>query len=89
MLNLSFGSPVCAIGQIYVIILIARAISSWFPLSPNSGFVPVVRFLHAVTEPVLAPFRKVIPPAGMFDLSFIVAILVIQILVQVICAQGI
>jgi len=89
MLSLSFGSPLCAVGQIYVLILIARAISSWFPLSPNSGFIPVVRFLHAVTEPVLAPFRRIIPPMGMFDLSFLLAILVIQIIVQILCAQGI
>ena len=89
MFSLSFGSPLCAIGQIYVLILIARAISSWFPLSPNSGFIPVVRFLHAVTEPVLAPFRRIIPPMGMFDLSFLVAILIIQIIVQILCAQGI
>jgi YggT family protein len=89
MLSLSFGSPLCSIGEIYVLILIARAISSWFPLRPNSGFIPVVRFLHAVTEPVLAPFRRFIPPVGMFDLSFLVAILVVQIIVQVLCAQGI
>jgi YggT family protein len=43
--------------------------------------VPVARFLNAVTEPVLAPFRRVIPPAGMFDLSFIVVILLLEVIV--------
>lgn len=79
MFNLS--KPLCAIGQLYVIILIARAILSWFPVRSDSPLVPIVRFLHAVTEPVLAPFRRVIPPAGMFDLSFLVVFLVLQIVV--------
>ena len=76
--------------RLYVYVLIARAILSWFPIRPDSGFVPVVRFLHAVTEPLLAPLRRVIPPAGMFDLSFIVAILIWQIVVAgIVCSLGI
>lgn len=85
--GLNFGRPLCAIGQLYVFVLFARAILSWFPIRPDSALVPVVRFLHAVTEPVLAPLRKVIPPAGMFDISFIVALLVIEIIVvPVLCS---
>ena len=80
-MNFNFGNPLCAIGQIYVIILIARAIFSWFPIRSDSPVVPIVRFLHAVTEPVLAPLRRVIPPIGMFDISFLVAFLIIQIVV--------
>jgi YggT family protein len=75
------GNPLCIIGQLYVLILIGRAILSWFPLRSDSPMVPVARFLNAVTEPVLAPFRRVIPPAGMFDLSFIVVILLLEIIV--------
>ena len=33
-----------------------------------------------MTEPVIAPLRRVIPPVGMLDLSFIVAIILIQVL---------
>jgi YggT family protein len=33
-----------------------------------------------VTEPVLAPFRRVIPPLGMFDISYMVALLVVWLL---------
>lgn len=67
----------------YLIILIGRAILSWFPLSPNSPLRPLNDFCIAVTEPVLAPMRRVIPPAGMFDLSFLVLWFVIIILLQV------
>ena len=86
MTGLNFTHPLCALGQLYVIILIARAILSWFPVSSDSALVPIIRFLHLVTEPVLAPFRRVIPPAGMFDLSFLVAFIVVEVVTsQVLC----
>jgi YggT family protein len=71
--------PLCALGNLYVLVLIARAILSWFPIGPESGFAPIVRFLYAVTEPVLAPLRRVIPPLGIFDMSFLVALIGIEI----------
>lgn len=54
------------------LLLLARILLSWFNPDPNS---PIVRFLYNVTEPVLAPIRRVLPPAGMFDLSPIVALI--------------
>jgi YggT family protein len=74
------GGPLCVLGNLYVLVLIARAILSWFPIQSNSPFLPVARFLNTVTEPVLAPFRRIIPPAGMFDMSFLVAVIVVEIL---------
>ena len=88
MFNSQFnlGHPLCAIAQIYVIILIARAVFSWFPLREDSPFIPIVRFLHLVTEPVLAPLRRIIPPAGMFDLSFLVFFLLLEfVIVPLLC----
>jgi YggT family protein len=82
-----FSHPLCAIANIYLIILIARAIISWFPISPDSPMLPVVRFLHTVTEPVLRPMRRIIPPAGMFDLSFLVTFLLLEFLIiPLLCA---
>jgi YggT family protein len=77
----SLSNPLCLLVRLYVVILVARAIASWFPIRPDSPFVPVVRFLHTVTEPLLAPVRRVIPPAGMFDVSFMVVLLVFLLLV--------
>jgi YggT family protein len=79
--SLNLSHPFCALGQLYVLILFARAIFSWFPISSDSALIPIIRFLHAVTEPVLAPLRRVIPPVGMFDMSFLVAFLVIEFVV--------
>jgi YggT family protein len=81
---LSFGghNVFYALGQIYVLILFARAILSWFPASVDSPLNGVRRVVFILTEPVLAPFRRLIPPVGMIDISFMVAFIVVEIIVQ-------
>ena len=75
-----------ALLQIYLFVLIARALLSWFPLRPGTALATVQGGLVTVTEPVLAPVRRVIPRAGMFDLSFLVVFFGISILRQVIAS---
>jgi YggT family protein len=77
---------ICQLLSIYVIVLIARAILSWFPISPGSALAPIVSFLYTVTEPLLAPLRRVIPALGGFDLSFIVLFIIIQVVQNQICS---
>ncbi len=77
----------CAIVTVYLVVMGARAVLSWFPPSSSSGGLATVnRLLMDLTEPVLAPLRRIIPPAGMFDLSFMVAFFGLVILRQVICS---
>jgi YggT family protein len=66
--------------QVFLYVLLARALLSWFPLRPGTALATVRGGLVTVTEPVLAPVRRVIPRAGMFDLSFIVVFFGITIL---------
>lgn len=74
-----------AIVELYVVVLIVRALLSWFPVRPGSGFERVVRGMDAITEPVLRPIRRILPPiraGGMgIDLSIIVVILVAEAVV--------
>lgn len=51
--------------------LIIRAILSWF----NQGYNPIVMIMDQLTEPVLAPVRRIIPPIGGLDLSVMVVII--------------
>ncbi|GAB4476439.1 MAG: YggT family protein [Anaerolineae bacterium] len=67
--------------QIYWIILLARVLLSWFPIDP---YHPVVRILFDITEPVLGPLRRVLPPVGMIDFSPLVALLLISVLQQLV-----
>jgi YggT family protein len=78
----------CAFLNIYLLILVARAVVSWFPIRPGTGLASVASVLMQLTEPVLAPVRRVIPPAGMFDLSFIVVLIAIEIFHTAIGCSG-
>ena len=82
MLSFHSGHILQGVGELYVIILVLRAVLSWFPYSSDSPLNPVRRVIFTLTEPVLAPFRRIIPPVGMFDLSFLVAFLVVQVIVS-------
>jgi YggT family protein len=80
---------VLAFLRIYMIVLMARALLSWFPPPAPGSFVAMIqRFLYDVTEPVLAPLRRIIPPAGMFDISFMVLFLLLVILQQVLASAA-
>ena len=67
---------------IYMIVLFAYAISSWFPPPRNEAMQMVQRLLHQLVDPVLLPLRRLIPPAGMFDLSFLVLFIILLVLRQ-------
>lgn len=53
-----------------IILLFVRWILSWFRLSESN---PIMLFLVRCTEPVIAPIRKYIPPAGFIDISWFFA----------------
>ncbi|HEX3393517.1 MAG TPA: YggT family protein [Acidimicrobiales bacterium] len=80
---------VCRLLDAYLILLFGRIILSWFPIDSGSVVASVFGFLYAVTEPVLGPIRRVIPPMGMggmgFDFSPLIVILVVSLLRGVIC----
>jgi YggT family protein len=50
--------------------LLVRVVSSWLPVSPYS---PWIRWSYALSEPVLAPLRKIVPNLGMLDITPILA----------------
>jgi YggT family protein len=62
---------------IFIFVLIVRAIFSWFPgmLYSEAG-----RIVLMATEWYLAPIRRLIPPAGGLDLSFLVGIILLYAL---------
>jgi YggT family protein len=77
--------------QIYIYILIARLLLSWFP-NPPEWARPIYTILYALTEPVLRLVRPLVPPLRMgmtaLDLSPIIVFVVLQILRQILVAQG-
>ena len=85
--------PVSWLLQIYVYVLFGRVILSWFPISPDSPFAAIYRFLYAITEPVLGPIRRVMPGIGVggmgLDLSPIIVFFLIQlVLIPIVSRAG-
>jgi len=64
------------LADILVALIFIRIILSWFN-TDRSSFL--MRFLHESTEPILKPIRRALPRTGMFDLSPIIAFLLIEL----------
>jgi YggT family protein len=69
---------------IYSLLIFGRIILSWFPISRGSPMESVYSGLYSVTEPVLGPVRRALPPMGGFDLSPIVVIIGLRVLATVV-----
>jgi YggT family protein len=59
---------------VYSLAIIARSLLPWFRMD---YYHPVMRFLIRITEPVLAPLRRYIPPMGGLDFTPTVALLLL------------
>jgi YggT family protein len=74
----------CRLKDLYILLLLVRIVLSWFPITPGSTMATIFSFLYSVTEPVLGPVRRLIPPIGMgIDLSPIIVLFGLQILARV------
>jgi YggT family protein len=80
-----FSSPLCALAYLYLIAIFGRIILSWFPIESGTPLATAFGFLYSITEPVLGPLRRVLPPVRMgamaLDLSPIVVIFVMNLLI--------
>ena len=78
------GAVISAVGyilygllSIYLLLIIARVVFSWGQVSYQNR---VMRFLVNTTEPLLGPLRRMLPPLGSFDISPLVAGIIIWFL---------
>lgn len=70
--------------RLYGYILFARIIFSWFPVSRGGLMEQIYSVLYTITEPVLGPLRRAIPPIGGFDFSPLVAFFGLNILASIV-----
>lgn len=66
-------------------LLIVRAVASWV-VAAGAGYNPMLRLLEQLTEPLLAPLRRIIPPLGGMDFSVLLALVAVQ-LVNILLVQ--
>ena len=72
----------CPLISFFQIALFARAILSWFPVRPGSVVGQIARLAHQITEPVIAPIRRLLPmlQTSGLDLTFLVVVFAVQII---------
>ncbi len=66
-----------ALFTLYSLAIIIRALMTWLRPDPSN---PVYRFLVEITEPVLAPLRRYIPPMGGLDFTPLIALVLLSLL---------
>jgi YggT family protein len=71
--------------QILTFAILGRVILSWvMQMNPTSSFLlSAYRVLVQFTDPILMPLRRIVPPAGMFDLTPMVAIILLWVISEV------
>jgi YggT family protein len=72
--------------QLYSYILLGRIILSWIPNIDRAN--PIVQVLYQVTDPVLEPVRRSLPPLGMIDISPIVVFIGLRILQSILMGMA-
>ena len=84
---MSFLITVISLGlQLYEFLILIRVLLTWISTDPYSPVIrhPVVQILFQITEPVLQPLRRVIPPiGGTLDISPVIALILLEILRRV------
>lgn len=80
---------ICLVLQLFVVALFVRIILSWFPLDPDGVMGRLAHVLGRVTEPVLAPLRRVLPPLGPIDLSPFVIIIAVAVISRLLGCSGV
>ena len=69
---------VCALITLYIVLIVIRVVLSYFPLDPNGGAAAAAGFIYFLTDPILRPLRRAIPPVRLgsvaLDLSTMIVI---------------
>ena len=74
------GEFIAAVIRLYTLVLVIRMIFSWVP--PQHRQNEFYRFLYTITEPVLAPFRRILPPMGGIDFSPILLFIILSLIAR-------
>jgi YggT family protein len=76
---------ICAALQIYVLVVIARVIFSWVRVTPGTPVASIYSVIYNLTEPILGPMRRAIPPMRMGAAALDLSPLIIIVGVQLFC----
>lgn len=68
---------VAFLARLFNLLILVRVLLTWIPMVRTNA---LITFIFAVTEPILAPIRRILPPMGGLDLSPVVAMVLLQVI---------
>lgn len=80
-MNQTAKELILVIVNVMTFAIIARSLLSWFPNAQNNV---VGRVIFQITEPLLAPLRRIVPRIGMIDITPMVAVILLVVISRVI-----
>lgn len=81
--TITIGSFLLAALKVYKWLVIVRCVISFFPHNP---YQPIIKFIYDVTEPLMAPFRRLLPATAGIDFSPMLLFFVILLLERIVYA---
>jgi YggT family protein len=70
--------------NLLLFVILVRVVLSYVPPSPGSALVPITRFFEAITEPVLRPVRRVVPPMRVGGTTVDLSPIIVWILILIV-----
>jgi YggT family protein len=80
-------SVVSLLFQVYQLLILIRVLLTWVNVNPYRPAIdhPLVQVLYRITDPVLEPLRRAIPPIrGTIDISPIIALFVLEVMRRIV-----
>ena len=71
------------LAQVLALTIFMRFILTAVGVDPYN---PLLVFLRQITDPVIAPFRGIIPPVGMFDFSPLIPLIILQVIARILAS---
>ncbi len=78
---MSIGDLIRGVGYALYMVILARVVVSW--IAPGRTDNSIVAFIIQITEPILAPIRRILPRTGMIDLAPLAAIIILTVVFSI------
>jgi len=79
---------ICTILNIFWLLILARMLMSWIRITPGTGVASIYSVVFNITEPVLGPLRRMIPPVRMGISAIDVSPIIVIVVIILICSSG-
>jgi YggT family protein len=77
---------ICVILNLFLVLIFARMIMSWVRITPGTPVASIYSVLFSITEPVLGPLRRMIPPVRMGISAIDVSPIIVIVIVTLVCS---